>query len=151
MKWTNLKPRELSETEQPSWTKAFRTYVVGVQLSLQCGSPNNWSLLPDCGICFPAGLPCLASVGEDAPNPAEIRWDKVGWYPGRTYLLRGEEEARLGRDWGVLRGGITCDIYTFQAQCDVIWETKRIPVNLDAEIVDYSWSAIIFQAFTMLP
>jgi hypothetical protein len=39
-------------------------------------------LFPVCKSHSPNGLPCLASVGEDAPNTAESRCTRVGGYPG---------------------------------------------------------------------
>ena len=49
------------------------SYVADVHLSLHVGSSQQQSLnvLPACGSVPLTGLPCLASVGEDVPSPAE--------------------------------------------------------------------------------
>ena len=38
-------------------------------------------LLPECGRVPQAGLPCLVSVGEEAPSLAEALSAQVGWIP----------------------------------------------------------------------
>jgi hypothetical protein len=48
-----------------------------VQLGLRVGPKQleqglSQKLLPVWGMFFLAGLPCLASVGEDVPSPAEM-------------------------------------------------------------------------------
>jgi hypothetical protein len=42
-----------------------------------------------------AGLPCLASVGEDVLSLTKMWCARVGGYPGGPHPLRGE-----GRGWG---------------------------------------------------
>ena len=75
--------------------------MADVQFRLPVG-PNNWNRsYPNCflnvGYVLLAGLPCLASVGEEAPSLTET-WS--AWVEGDTqrepYPLRGEGE-REGR------------------------------------------------------
>ena len=47
-----------------------------------------------------AGLPCLASVGEDAPSPAEPCCARVGVYLDVLYPLRREGGVRWGAGEG---------------------------------------------------
>jgi len=65
---TNLDPWELPETELP--TK---------------------ELVSDSGHICSRGLPCLASVGEDVPNPAETRYTReMGYVGGQSLRSKGE-------------------------------------------------------------
>lgn len=50
---------------------------------------------------LPPWLPCLALMGEAAPNPEETRWARVEGYKGSTF----SEEKETG-DGGVCEGGM---------------------------------------------
>ena len=80
---TNLDPQELSKTEPltkelpwagPSPPDPIHTHVTDVSMwvSEQLEQRLSLKLLFVCGTCSPTGLLCLASVGEDEPNSAEI-------------------------------------------------------------------------------
>lgn len=47
------------------------------------------------GYVLPSGMPCRASVGEDAPNPSETSCNMAGGYPGPP-SQRGRKERGLG-------------------------------------------------------
>lgn len=53
------------------------------------------------------GLSCLASVGEDAPSPAETLSAKVGEYPGKGHhTLRGWMEGKEEWEKGLCDGWV---------------------------------------------
>lgn len=64
-----------------------------------------WS---DCGIHSPTGQPCLASVKEGRPNPAETCIMVGGYLRGGFHTLRGEGEGVRERLWkeNTGRGGL---------------------------------------------
>ena len=63
-------------THQPKPNELYTAPASDAQLGLHVGPPasevgrrvpqNLWRV---CGFHFPTGTPCLASVGEDVPNP----------------------------------------------------------------------------------
>ena len=68
------------------------TYVADVQLGLHVGPKQldqgpSQRLFLYIGYVLLAGLPCLASVGGDAPSPKETWCARVGGY-GRLHPLR---------------------------------------------------------------
>ena len=65
------------------------------------GYTKNYYLSVEYGLL--AGLPCLASVGEDTTSPTELKFQSGGIH-GETHMFRGEGEERWGRiiggdDW----------------------------------------------------
>jgi hypothetical protein len=55
-----------------------------------CGTPNSgsWGCLWLCCLSLgPLGLPCLASMGEDAPSLTATWCARAGWYPWETCLF----------------------------------------------------------------
>ena len=66
--------------------KSFAGVLVGP-------SQLEWRLSPkltfDCGICSLTGLPCLASVEEDAPNLADLMCQGTGIPRGVAHTIRG--------------------------------------------------------------
>ena len=60
-----------------------------------------------CGSCSLTGPPCLASVGEDASNPAETGCERVGWYSGEssTSQRSGGRMEGGAKGWGEQAGG----------------------------------------------
>jgi hypothetical protein len=70
---------------------------------------NNWSKGYPKSCCLPigyvllAGLPCLASVGEDVPSLTDLMCREGDTGRG-SHLLRGEREGEQGRGEGLWEG-----------------------------------------------
>lgn len=102
----NIDPQCLSETEPPTRSK-HRLDLSPLHICSRCSAwsscrcSNNWIRGCPWLHCLPVdpvhqtGLPGLASVGEDAPNPAVTWCVRVRWYLGRHTLLRGNRERGL--------------------------------------------------------
>jgi hypothetical protein len=54
------------------------------------------------GYVLLARLPCLVSVGKEAPSLSDTLSARVGAYPRVPHLVRGEEEGGMGE--GLLEG-----------------------------------------------
>ena len=87
------------------WNKALGTYVTDVQLSLHVSPPTTGTealpkTVPDCGICYPTGLPFPASEEKmhliwqrlDAPRLRDTQWGpkgEEGWAKGVSWWGAG--------------------------------------------------------------
>ena len=109
---TNLDSQELSETESTTkeHTLAGLRLLAHINLcgSVYSGSPNNQSrgcclkFLSVCEIHSTKGLPCLASVGENAPNLPEIHSTRVREYA--QGLTISEEKGKGDNGMDSVRG-----------------------------------------------
>jgi hypothetical protein len=67
---------------------------------------NNWngnypqSCYLYVGCVLLAGLPCLASMGEEVPSLTETGSARMGGYLGGSHSLRRERHGEWGKDFG---------------------------------------------------
>ena len=113
--WTSTSFREgdISQRTHTGWNKALGTYVGDAQLSLHVSPPTTGTealpkTVPDCGICYPTGLPFPASEEKmhliwqrlDAPRLGDTQWgptlsDEKGRKDGQRVSVGGGQ----GETW----------------------------------------------------
>jgi hypothetical protein len=82
-----------------SYRQEWGRGVNNVLFKLERGYPKSCCLFM--GYVLLAGLPCLASVGEDVPSLADLMCQGGGGdTQGRPYLLRGKGEGNGGKECG---------------------------------------------------
>jgi hypothetical protein len=107
--------QRLTHQQYKDWTNPPLSPPPPPHICCRCAAwswvPNNWSGCYTKSCCLsveyvPAWLPCLASVGKDAPSPAVTWCARVGGIPSRSLYPLREGEVVGGRlREGCLGGG----------------------------------------------